>query len=119
MDKNKVIRARHYARKNGVQFLPLDFPTARPLTVHLKDMLDKEVDPSFYVQDEQLEGFISFDNAEDVTRGIVCVGTLPNIKGFDILKRVYGVGGASPCLPTCGGGSIVPKVLISSGNAHD
>ena len=103
MDKNKVIRARHYARKNGVQFLPLDFPTARPLTVYLKDMLDKDVDPSFYVSDEQLEGFISFDNAEDVTRGIVRVGTLPNIKGFDILKRVYGVGGQVPACQRAAG----------------
>ena len=103
MDKNKVIRARHYARKNGVQFLPLDFPTARPLTVYLKDMLDKDVDPSFYVSDEQLEGFISFDNAEDVTRGIVRVGTLPNIKGFDILKRVYGAGGQVPACQRAAG----------------
>lgn len=99
MDKNKVIRARHYARKNGVEFLPLDFPTARPLTVHLKDMLDKDVDPSFYVSNEQLKGFISFDNADDVSCSIVRAGRLPNIKGFDIVKRVYGVRGGQ--VPAC------------------
>lgn len=30
---------------------------------------------------------------------------------FESANRVYGVGGVSPTIPTCGGGGIQPKIL--------
>ena len=43
------------------------------------------------------------------------VGRVAAINGHDILKRVYGVDGCSPTLPTMQGGSQEPKIIASRG----
>ena len=40
------------------------------------------------------------------------VGTATNIKGYDIIKRVYSEDGKSPTLTTMGGGHREPKVVV-------
>lgn len=48
-----------------------------------------------------------------ITRPI-CAGRLTTVKGYDIIKRVYSVGGASPTItPATGGGHIV-KIMCDS-----
>jgi len=42
------------------------------------------------------------------------VGTAADIKGHDILKRVYSPDGKSPTLNTCSGGNRQPKVIVQS-----
>ena len=42
------------------------------------------------------------------------VGTAVDIKGHDILKRVYSPDGKSPTVTTCGGGNTEPKVVAGA-----
>jgi DNA (cytosine-5)-methyltransferase 1 len=42
------------------------------------------------------------------------IGTAVDIKGHDVLKRVYSPDGKSPTVTTCGGGHREPKVVVQS-----
>lgn len=104
------------------------FPEKEPLKTVLKDLLEKEVDGKYYLNDKQL---ISLKNstynssknriqekdycdtlcARDF-KDLKCIqiGNL-DIKGNDSIKRVYSPEGISPTLTTCGGGNRQPKIL--------
>ena len=43
------------------------------------------------------------------------VGTTADLKGYDIIKRVYSENGKSPTLTTMGGGHREPKVAVKGG----
>lgn len=109
------------------------FPARRPLTNHLKDVLETEVDEKYYLSDQQTQGF-KFSNPDVAycldanyakgtnveqylakkRRQIVKVGDL-DIKGNDQIKRVYGTEGVSPTLSTMAGGNRQPKIVASRG----
>lgn len=103
------------------------FPEKEPLKIFLKDLLEKEVDEKYYLNDKQL---ISLKNSTFNLRktriqekdycDILCtrdfkdpkciqIGNL-NIKGNDSIKRVYSPEGISPTLTTCGGGNTQAKI---------
>lgn len=103
------------------------FPEKEPLKIVLKDLLEKEVDEKYYLNDKQ---FISLKNSTFNARktriqekeycDTLCardfkdpkciqVGNL-DIKGNDSMKRVYSSEGISPTLTTCGGGNTEAKV---------
>ena len=118
-----------------------EFPEPFPLQLRLKDMLDDEVDESFYISDERTKSLqrdlinkdtLMLDVCQYKREGhpreynevsptlsardykdprLIQVGNL-DIKGQDIIKRVYSSNGLSPTMDTCSGGSRMPKVLI-------
>ena len=104
------------------------FPEKEPLKIFLKDLLEKEVDKKYYLNDKQ---FISLKNSTFNARktriqekeycDTLCardfkdpkciqIGNL-DIKGLESMKRVYSPEGISPTLTTCGGGNTQPKIL--------
>lgn len=118
-----------------------EFPEPFLLKLRLKDMLDDEVDESFYISDERTKSLqrdlinkdtLMLDVCQYKREGhpreynevsptlsardykdprLIQVGNL-DIKGQDIIKRVYSSNGLSPTMDTCSGGSRMPKVLI-------
>ena len=119
-----------------------EFPEPFPLKLRLKDMLDDEVDESFYISDERTKSLqrdlINKDtlmldvcqyNREGHPREynevsptlsardykdprLIQVGNL-DIKGQDIIKRVYSSNGLSPTLTNMQGGNRMPKVAVA------
>lgn len=104
------------------------FPEKEPLKTVLKDLLEKEVDEKYYLNNKQ---FIALKNSTFNARktriqekdycDTLCardfkdpkciqVGEL-DIKGIDQIKRVYTPEGLSPTLTTMGGGNREPKIL--------
>lgn len=106
---NRVERARKAVE---VPLMKFDFPKSMPLNVHLKDICDRNVAEKYYYSDEKLKGFISFDSPQGITNGIVRAGTLESISGHDYLKRVYGLNGVAPTIPTGSGGNNMPKIEV-------
>ncbi|WP_303838996.1 hypothetical protein [Selenomonas ruminantium] len=106
---NRVERAR---KTVDIPLMKFDFPNPMPLQVHLKDICDRDVAEKYYYSDEKLKGFISFDSPQGITDGIVRAGTLASISGHDYLKRVYGLNGVAPTIPTGSGGNNMPKVEV-------
>lgn len=104
------------------------FPNPQPLGVRLKDILEKDVDESFYLSDEQVKKIKMSTYNQNRTRiqekdivqtlcardwkdpKCVKVGDL-DIKGQDCIKRVYSPDGVSPTLTTMGGGNREPKII--------
>lgn len=104
------------------------FPEKEPLKTVLKDLLEKEVDEKYYLNDKQLIALKNSTFNARKTRiqekdycDTLCardfkdpkciqVGNL-DIKGNDSMKRVYSPEGLSPTLTTMGGGNRQPKIL--------
>ena len=116
-----------------------EFPKPFPLQLRLKDMLDDEVDESFYISDERTKSLqrdlinkeaLMLDVCQYRREGhpreynevsptlsardcrdprLIQVGNL-DIKGQDIVKRVYSSDGLSPTLTNMQGGNRQPKV---------
>lgn len=108
------------------------FPEPIPLAKRLKDILDDNVDESFYLDDEKVKKIkmSTFNQARtriqegDISQTLcardwkdpkcVKVGDL-DIKGHDAIKRVYDANGLSPTLTTMGGGNREPKIIDPQG----
>lgn len=118
-----------------------EFPEPFPLKLRLKDMLDDEVDEKFYISDERTKSLqrdlinkdtLMLDVCQYKREGhpreynevsptlsardykdprLIQVGNL-DIKGQDIIKRVYSSNGLSPTMDTCSGGNRMPKVIV-------
>ena len=118
-----------------------EFPEPFPLQLRLKDMLDDEVDESFYISDERTKSLqrdlinkdtLMLDVCQYRREGhpreynevsptlsardykdprLIQVGNL-DIKGQDIVKRVYSSDGLSPTLTNMQGGNRQPKVIV-------
>ncbi len=119
------------------------FPQKQELKLRLKDLLEDEVDEKYYLSEKMLMGFLKHNEnhtkkgtgfiwkpktGDDVAsclranaslcptdNTIKCtqVGTL-DIKGQDIIKRVYSQEGLSPTLTNMQGGNRQPKILIKN-----
>lgn len=105
------------------------FPETQPLTIRLKDILEKEVDESYYLSEDKVAKIKMKDVSNTVRAGrrgslgrhtwdLVKVGEL-DIKGQDCIKRVYSPDGVSPTLTTMGGGQREPKILDDTYNNRD
>lgn len=88
------------------------FPEKEPLKTVLKDLLEKEVDEKYYLNNKQfiaLKTQICVEDFKDPK--CVQIGNL-DIKGIDQIKRVYSPEGLSPTLTTMGGGNTEPKIKV-------
>lgn len=106
-----------------------EFPEEIELTKKLKDILEKDVDEKYYLDDEKIEKIKSSTFAQERLRiqekdycdtilardwkdpKCVQIGEL-GIKGHDCVKRVYSGEGLAPTLTDMQGGNRQPKVLI-------
>ena len=82
-----------------------EFPLKQELTLKLKDMLEKEVDEKYYINDGTLNNIISKNQA-----GYLSGGKWDKIN--ESCRRYYKEDGVSPSICTCQGGNTEPKVLI-------
>lgn len=85
------------------------FPEKQKLELRLKDMLEDVVDEKYYMSDQ-----ISFEVTNKIREAkepsCIQVAKL-NIKGPDIIKRVYSKDGISPTLTNMQGGHRQPKTI--------
>lgn len=111
-----------------------NFPEPEELKIRLKDVLDKEVDEKFYLDDKLLKTYqrnfgskgkeLKGDTAPTLTASMgsggantpymnesLVAGKVEGINGHDYLKRVYDTGKISPTLPTMQGGNQEPKIV--------
>lgn len=85
------------------------FPEPFELKLRLKDVLEMEVDEKYYLNSALVNNLIK--NTNVVEPRCIQVGKL-DIKGHDIVKRVYDIEGLSPTLTNMQGGNRQPKVLL-------
>ena len=100
---NRLQRAMHESPPT----LDFSFPSPVPLVVHLRDVLDDNVDAKYFI-DKDIEGLVSFDESSNVTNVIAKL----DIAGQDCIKRIYGINSVSPTLSTMQGGQRQPKVIV-------
>lgn len=117
------------------------FPVGEPLKLRLADLLENEVDPKFYLSDEQIKHIKTSSYHQNQRRiqskewcdtlcsrdwkDPKCVkvkqvfNLIDNSNGFTNPQRgrVYDTDGLSPCLSTMQGGGREPKIL-KVGNCH-
>jgi len=86
----------------------------------LKKMTTK--DGKSYALTATYQGAVAWNSIERKQRTMIPtydtpkqVGTAADLKGFDIIKRVYSEDGKSPTLTTMGGGHREPKVAVKGG----
>ena len=117
----------------NTSLISFEFPPKEPLKLRLKDMLEEEVDPKYYLNDAQIErikttSFVSGGEKTRIQNSEVCGALLARdykdpkcvqagiLKGEkwekmqDISRRVYSGEGISPSIHTCQGGNTEPKV---------
>ena len=90
-----------------------DFPKTQDLKLKLKDILENEVDDSFYISKDKTEKLLENLKDKEISnddKEIKQVGML-DIKGNEQVRRVYDENGISPTLNTMQGGNRQPKVL--------
>ena len=97
---NRLQRAMHESPPT----LDFAFPSPVPLVVHLRDVLDDNVDAKYFI-DKGIEGLVSFDEPSNIANVIARL----NIAGQDCIKRIYGINGISPTLSTMQGGAASTK----------
>ena len=125
-----------------------EFPEPFPLKLRLKDMLDDDVDESFYISDERTKSLqrdlinkdtLMLDVCQYKREGhpreyngvsptlsardykdprLIQVGNL-DIKGQDIVKRVHSSDGLSPTLTNMQGGNRQPKVAEATKKGYE
>lgn len=105
------------------------FPKKEELSIRLKDILEQEVDEKYYLKDYQIENIkkSSYIQKQKIIQEKECCDTLLardwkdpkcvqvgilNIKGQDIIKRVYSPDGISPTLTDMQGGNRQPKIEV-------
>lgn len=108
-----------------------EFPKKEPLKIRLKDLLEDDVDEKYFLTDKQIESIKNSDfvvNSRRIQQKDYCdticardwkdpkciqVGNA-DIKGYDLIKRVYSKEGISPALSAMQGGNLQPKILIKN-----
>lgn len=108
------------------------FPEKEPLKIVLKDLLEKEVDEKYYMNDKQVIPFKNSTFNSRKTRmqekdycDTLCARDFKNpqciqvgelvMKGYRIMKAVYSPESICPTLTTCGGGNTQAKIKDKNG----
>lgn len=109
------------------------FPVGEPTKLRIRDILEDEVDPKFYLSSKAIEYMDRLRNGKPrweyhknpidglastltanmwkgVPYGVVKVIGMVNMKGHEVVRRVYDKDGLSPTLTTMEGGHRQPKV---------
>lgn len=85
------------------------FPKVVKLQLRLKDMLEDAVEEKYF-----FNGKMQIDKTDEPSRPeLIQVGTL-DIKGHDIVKRIYSPNGISPTLTNMQGGNRQPKIIVKN-----
>lgn len=117
-DKSYCIDANYYKGGNPKNY----FEKSRRQLVFDKEF-DKMTtkDGKSYALTATYQGAVAWNSIERKQRTMVPtyntpkqVGTAADLKGYDIIKRVYSENGKSPTLTTMGGGHREPKVAVTS-----
>ena len=118
---------------NADEYHAFSYAPRIPLKLNLGDMLDREVDEKYFLSDKMIACFKKKENnfqgsfapkslsdagncimttagSRRTDNYIKVVGKL-DIKGNDILKRVYATDGVAPAIHTAQGGNQEPKIL--------
>ena len=93
---------------NGPAFI---FPKGEPLTICLKDVLEDEVDESYYLSNERIAKYQRIDSSINIKRNSLKQAGDLHINPYEMANRVYDSEGLSPTIHTCQGGGIVPKIV--------
>ncbi|WP_314989078.1 DNA (cytosine-5-)-methyltransferase [uncultured Campylobacter sp.] len=93
---------------NADEYHAFSYAPKRPLRLNLGDMLDAEVGEKYFLSDKMIACLKKKESAMD--NFIKVVGKL-DIKGNDIIKRVYATDGVAPTIHTAQGGNQEPKIL--------
>lgn len=85
------------------------FPKVVKLQLRLKDMLEDAVEEKYF-----FNGKMQIDKTDEPSRPeLIQVGTL-DIKGHDIVKRIYSPNGIAPTLTNMQGGNRQPKIIVKN-----
>ena len=115
------------------EYLNFDFAPKISLTTSIKDYLDDDVDEKYYLGEDAILSMVDpnacFNGKFDPKEIDGCAGTITtsggtrrtdnfikvagrlDIKGNEMIRRVYDDSGSAPTLNTCGGGGQTPKIL--------
>ena len=93
---------------NADEYHAFSYAPKMALTLNLGDMLDREVDEKYFLSERTVKCFKKEVNA--FSGAIKVIGKL-DIKGNDIIKRVYATDGVAPTIHTAQGGNQEPKIL--------
>ena len=90
-----------------------EFPVGFDNGKRLKNILENEVDESFYISSEKVNKLI-FNEKSERESAVKQVGNIVHTGNFENPQRgrIYSKDGCSPALNCCGGGGLEPKVLI-------
>ena len=91
------------------------FPESRPLKKLLKDVLETNVDDSFYLSEETISKYRKYpkiENQRDSGPTLKVVGFLDLPGRYEQSCRIYSTDGLCPTIPTCQGGGLVPKIEV-------
>lgn len=87
--------------------LDFDFPPPKPLDKSLKDVLETNVDPKYYIKD--IDNLIHHNSYEYINGGVIG-------KMYNMSRMAYHDDYISPTIHTCPGGNTEPKVSIKTAN---
>lgn len=117
----------------------LDFPKPCPDGRVLRDVLEDDVDESFYLSEDKVAKYRAHDErqrengtgfgwrpsepcgispavltspAKSSTNTIIITGNIEDPSKYECVNRIYGTEGIAPAVTTCQGGGQVPKIEL-------
>lgn len=87
------------------------FPEGFPLTIKLKDILEKDVDEKYYMNPDKVKVLTEALKAR-ANNELHQVAQIYPDSGNPQAGRIYDANGISPTMDTCSGGNRMPKVLV-------
>ena len=96
---------------NADEYHAFSYAPKQALKLNLGDMLDRKVDKKYFLSDKDVGNCIMTTAGSRRTDNFIKVIGKLDIKGNDILKRVYATDGVAPTIHTAQGGNQEPKIL--------
>lgn len=88
------------------------FPEGVPLETRLCDVLEDDVNESFYLSDDKVSKYKAYEKRQK-NDAIIVAGTLASKGGYKQTAKVYSDMGIAPTMVTSGGGGHIPKIEIT------
>lgn len=84
-----------------------NFPASMPLTYAVRKLLDHNVDPVFYIDDQKVKKILPFKKTDGIN-----LQQVAQLEGkYESIGRVYSIDGLAPTINTCGVGQREPKIF--------
>ncbi|WP_314301201.1 DNA (cytosine-5-)-methyltransferase [Campylobacter showae] len=93
---------------NADEYYAFSYAPEQSLKLNLGDMLDAEVGEKYFLSKRATKGF---EKKENTSGSFIKIAGKLDIKGNDIIKRVYATDGVAPTIHTAQGGNQEPKIL--------